>query len=238
MNIGIIIPAYNESIEVYNLIKLINKNLDIKHILIIDDTKNSKIKKISSYFKNLIYINRNKKMGRGNAIIRGVKILMKKNVDIIIEMDADFSHNPKEIRKNLELFTSKKIDLLISSRYLSKSKIINWPLKRKIFSRCANWLARILLNIQITDFTNGFRIYSKNTFKIITKNCGKIGDGFIVLSEIVYEIHRNNLKILETPTKFKNRIRGESSVNTKLIFDSLIGLINLYYNKRRGFISN
>ena len=163
MNIGIIIPAYNESIEVYNLIKLINKNLDIKHILIIDDTKNSKIKKISSYFKNLIYINRNKKMGRGNAIIRGVKILMKKNVDIIIEMDADFSHNPKEIRKNLELFTSKKIDLLISSRYLSKSKIINWPLKRKIFSRCANWLARILLNIQITDFTNGFRIYSKNT---------------------------------------------------------------------------
>jgi dolichol-phosphate mannosyltransferase len=238
MNIGIIIPAYNESIEVYNLIKLINKNLDIKHILIIDDTKNSKIKKISSYFKNLIYINRNKKMGRGNAIIRGIKILMKKNVDIIIEMDADFSHNPKEIRKNLELFTSKKIDLLISSRYLSKSKIINWPLKRKIFSRCANWLARILLNIQITDFTNGFRIYSKNTFKIITKNCGKIGDGFIVLSEIVYEIHRNNLKILETPTKFKNRIRGESSVNTKLIFDSLIGLINLYYNKRRGFISN
>ena len=238
MNIGIIIPAYNESIEVYNLIKLINKNLDIKHILIIDDTKNSKIKKISSYFKNLIYINRNKKMGRGNAIIRGIKILMKKNVDIIIEMDADFSHNPKEIRKNLELFTSKKIDLLISSRYLSKSKIINWPLKRKIFSRCANWLARILLNIQITDFTNGFRIYSKNTFKIITKNCGKIGDGFIVLSEIVYEIHRNNLKILETPTKFKNRIRGESSVNTKLIFDSLIGLINLYYNKRRGFINN
>jgi dolichol-phosphate mannosyltransferase len=177
-------------------------------------------------------------MGRGNAIIRGVKILMKKNVDIIIEMDADFSHNPKEIRKNLELFKNKKIDLLISSRYLSKSKIINWPLKRKIFSRCANWLARILLNIQITDFTNGFRIYSKNTFKIITKNCGKIGDGFIVLSEIVYEIHRNNLKILETPTKFKNRIRGESSVNTKLIFDSLIGLINLYYNKRRGFISN
>jgi dolichol-phosphate mannosyltransferase len=238
MNIGIIIPAYNESIEVYNLIKLINKNLDIKHILIIDDTKNSKIKEISSYFKNLIYINRNKKMGRGNAIIRGVKILMKKNVDIIIEMDADFSHNPKEIRKNLELFKNKKIDLLISSRYLSKSKIINWPLKRKIFSRCANWLARILLNIQITDFTNGFRIYSKNTFKIITKNCGKIGDGFIVLSEIVYEIHRNNLKILETPTKFKNRIRGESSVNTKLIFDSLIGLINLYYNKRRGFISN
>jgi dolichol-phosphate mannosyltransferase len=238
MKIGIVIPAYNESIEVYNLIKLINKNLDIKHILIIDDTKNSKIKKISSYFKNLIYINRNKKMGRGNAIIRGVKILMKKNVDIIIEMDADFSHNPKEIRKNLELFTSKKIDLLISSRYLSKSKIINWPLKRKIFSRCANWLARILLNIKITDFTNGFRIYSKNTFKIITKNCGKIGDGFIVLSEIVYEIHRNNLKILETPTKFKNRIRGESSVNTKLIFDSLIGLINLYYNKRRCFISN
>jgi dolichol-phosphate mannosyltransferase len=156
---------------------------------------------------------------------------MKKNVNIIIEMDADFSHNPNEIKKNLIFFKKNKIDLLISSRYLNKSKIINWPIKRRIFSKCSNYLAKILLNIPITDFTNGFRIYSKNTFRIITKNCGKIGDGFIVLSEIIYEIYRNNLKISETPTKFKNRIRGESSVNAKLIFESLIGLMSIYLKK-------
>ena len=93
-------------------------------------------------------------------------------------------------------------------------------------------MARSLLNIPLTDFTNGFRIYSKNTFKIITKNCGKIGDGFIILSEIVYEIYRNNLKIIETPTKFKNRLRGQSSVNAKLIFDSFFGLIKIYLRKK------
>ena len=231
MNTGIIIPTYNEDKQVFDLIKLINKYLKVKYILIIDDTKNSKIKNISFNFKNVIYKNRKKKLGRGSAIIYGINFLMKKKINIIIEMDADFSHNPNEIKKNLKLFIKKKIDLLISSRYLDKSKIINWPLKRRIFSRCANYLARSLLNIPLTDFTNGFRIYSKNTFKIITRNCGKIGDGFIILSEIVYEIYRNNLKIIETPTKFKNRLRGQSSVNAKLIFDSFFGLIKIYLRK-------
>jgi dolichol-phosphate mannosyltransferase len=238
MSIGIVIPAFNENRQVFDLIKLINKNLKIKYILIIDDTKNSKIKNISLYFNNIIYINRKKKLGRGSAIIYGIKFLMKKNVNIIIEMDADFSHNPNEIKKNLELFKKNKIDLLISSRYLNKSKIINWPLKRKIFSKCSNYLAKILLNIPITDFTNGFRIYSKNTFNIITKNCGKIGDGFIVLSEIIYEIYKNNLKISETHTRFKNRIRGESSVNAKLIFDSLIGLMRICLKKLANHKNN
>ena len=232
MNTGIIIPTYNEDKQVFDLIKLINKYLKIKYILIIDDTKNSKIKNIYFHFKNVIYKNRKKKLGRGSAIIYGINFLMKKKINIIIEMDADFSHNPNEIKKNLKLFIKNKIDLLISSRYLDKSKIINWPLKRRIFSRCANYLARSLLNIPLTDFTNGFRIYSKNTFKIITKNCGKIGDGFIILSEIVYEIYRNNLKIIETPTKFKNRLRGQSSVNAKLIFDSFFGLIKIYLRKK------
>ena len=68
MNIGIVIPAYNENKQVFNLIKLINKILKIKYIVIIDDTKNSKIKDISSYFNNIIYINRKKKLGRGSAI--------------------------------------------------------------------------------------------------------------------------------------------------------------------------
>ena len=122
MNIGIIIPAYNENKQVFNLIKLINKILKIKYIVIIDDTKNSKIKDISSYFNNIIYINRKKKLGRGSAIIYGIKLLMKKNANIIIEMDADFSHNPNEIKKNLIFFKKNKIDLLISSRYLNKSK--------------------------------------------------------------------------------------------------------------------
>ena len=89
MNTGIIIPTYNEDKQVFDLIKLINKYLKIKYILIIDDTKNSKIKNISFHFKNVIYKNRKKKLGRGSAIIYGINFLMKKKINIIIEMDAD-----------------------------------------------------------------------------------------------------------------------------------------------------
>ena len=123
------------------------------------------------------------------------------------------------------------MDLLISSRYLKKSKIINWSIQRLIFSKLSNILARLLLNVGVTDYTNGFRIYSRRSVDLIVQKCGKIGDGFIVLSEILLLIKLKKYKIRELPTIFVNRKRGESSVNLKLIFQSLIGIIKLYLIK-------
>ena len=108
-----------------------------------------------------------------------------------------------------------------------------WSLSRRFFSLLANYLARSLLKIPIYDFTNGYRIYSKKSVKKIIKNCGKIGDGFIILSEILVELYINNLKIQEIESIFVNRKRGESSVNLKLILESFFGLIKLYINKRK-----
>ena len=147
-------------------------------------------------------------------------------------MDADFSHDPKEIKKNLKIFKKKKLDLLISSRYLKESKISNWSLSRRIFSLMANFLAKLLLNLGVSDYTNGFRIYSRKSVELITKKCGNIGDGFIVLSEILLIIKIFNLKISEVPSIFVNRKRGESSVNFKLIIQSFLGLIKLYFIKK------
>ena len=147
-------------------------------------------------------------------------------------MDADFSHDPKEIKKNLKIFKKKKLDLLISSRYLKESKISNWRLSRRIFSLMANFLAKLLLNLGVSDYTNGFRIYSRKSVELITKKCGNIGDGFIVLSEILLIIKIFNLKISEFPSIFVNRKRGESSVNFKLIIQSFLGLIKLYFIKK------
>ena len=130
-------------------------------------------------------------------------------------------------------FEKSNIDIIIGSRYLKRSKIINWSLSRRIFSSLANFLARNLLQIPITDFTNGFRIYSRRSVKKIINNCGKIGDGFIVLSEILVVLHLNNFKISEIHSKFVNRIMGESSVGFKLVLQSFIGLIRLYLKKRK-----
>ena len=110
-------------------------------------------------------------------------------------MDADFSHNPSELKKNIKLFIKNKGDLLLASRYLPKSRIFNWAFSRRIFSKLSNILAKTILKINVTDYTNGFRIYSKEATKLIVKKCGKIGDGFIVLSEFLLILNINKFKI-------------------------------------------
>ena len=234
MSIGIIIPAYKESDNIENLIFSILKFLKDPIIIIVDDSPNNEIQEKIKRFNNIRYIYRGKKLGRGSAVIEGMKTLIKEDeINKIIEMDADLSHNPSEIENNLKIFEKNNLDLLISSRYLKDSRIINWGLQRRVFSSLANKLAKFVLKIPITDYTNGFRIYSKNSMKHIVENCGNIGGGFIILSEILVELYFNNFKVKEVHSIFKNRIRGESSVNLRLIMESFFGLFKVYKKKRK-----
>lgn len=230
---AIIIPAYNEEQNLIKLIKKINKYVSAL-IVIVDDSQNIKTKKLfNKKKKNILYFHRGKKLGRGSAVIYGLKKAMNnKNIVNFIEMDADMSHRPSELRKNIKIFNNEKLDLLIASRYLKKSKIINWPLSRRALSKLSNLLARFLLSVPISDYTNGFRIYSKRATKLVSNKCGKIGDGFIVLSEIILQLNSKKYKISETHSVFVNRVRGESSVNSKLFIQSLLGLLNLYLIKK------
>ena len=238
-NILIIIPAYREDKNILKLseklLNLNNEDLNLK-LFIVDDSDNLLTQNLllnSKLRKKIIFIKRAKKSGRGSAVIRGMKYFLnnRNHFSCIVEMDADFSHNPTELKRNLNYFFSKKTDLLIASRYLSKSKIINWPISRKILSYLSNKLAKFLLGVPVSDYTNGYRIYSYNAVNCCLKNCGKIGDGFIILSEFLLSIYKNKLKINEIHTTFINRVRGESSVSRKEIINSLIGLFKLYMIK-------
>ena len=232
-NIAIIIPAYNEHNNIEKLIKKIKYYVRKAKIFIIDDSHDFKTSDIIKNKKIKVnYLHRKKKSGRGSAVIFALKKIVKdKKIEAVLEMDADFSHPPREITRNLNFFSKNNLDLLIGSRYLKKSKIINWPLSRKIISFFSNKLARFLLSIPVSDYTNGFRIYSIRSCKKIIVNCGKIGDGFIILSEILQEINNANFKIGEIETVFVNRSRGESSVNFYLLLMSLIGLLKLFVKK-------
>ena len=90
-----------------------------------------------------------------------------------------------------------------------------------------------MLNVGVSDYTNGFRIYSRRSVRLITSKCGNIGDGFIILSEVIVVLNNNDYKIDEVSSKFLNRKRGESSVNINLIFASLYGLLKLFFIKSR-----
>jgi len=234
-SIGIVIPAYNENENIIRLLKNIRKNLNCL-IIIVDDSENLNTKKIiAKYkFKNIKYFNRGKKSGRGSAVLFGFKKLIKinRNINCFIEMDADMSHSPSELKRNISFFYKNSIDLLIGSRYLKTSKIINWPLSRRILSKFSNVLARFLLGVPINDYTNGYRFYSKPATKTIITKCNKTGGGFIILSEIILVLWKNHFKISEIKSIFRNRIRGESSVNLKLIAESLFGLFKLYLIKK------
>jgi len=231
-NLIIVIPTYNEEKNILKLTDKIHQYIPKCKILIIDDTKNSKLHKIFKKNNTIKFIVRKNKKGRGSAVLFGLKNAIKnKDNKIFIEMDADFSHRPSELNRNIKFFLKKKCDLLIASRYLANSKIKNWSIQRRIFSKLANLLAQLFLQINVTDYTNGYRIYSKVAAKKIVSECGKIGDGFIVLSEILLKIHQSKLKIMEIDSLFINRTRGESSVNFSLILQSLFGLFKLFLIK-------
>ena len=134
MNIGIVLATYKEELNIKELIDLIKKNLNDIKIIIVDDSPDNTIENLISDYKNIVYLSRGKKLGRGSAVLRGIKELLKsKNIETIIEIDTDLSHNPDEIPENLKKFKNEELDLLISSRYLKDSKILNWNLNRKIF---------------------------------------------------------------------------------------------------------
>jgi len=226
----IVIPTYFEK---ENIFKLISKIQSLKlntDIIVVDDTpKPLYFSKTFLRKKRVMYINRKQKSGRGSAVIAGFKVAFKKNYNLFVEMDADFSHNSNELKRNIKYFNEHSLDMLISSRYLQGSKIINWPISRKIFSKMSNSLTRLILPVPVSDYTNGYRLYSKRSIKVILNECGKIGDGFIVLSEILLKIYSKNYKIDEIKSIFINRKRGESSVSLKLIIKSLFGLFKLYF---------
>ena len=233
--IALIIPTLNELENIEKLVSEIKSNIKDVSIFIVDDSNDNILgelintKKIQAH-----YFHRKNSSGRGSAIMFGLKKCLEiDGFDIFIEMDADFSHDPKELPRNINYFLENNLDLLIASRYLKKSKIVNWSLSRRIFSKLANFLAKNLLNIKLSDFTNGFRIYSKRSAEKITKVCGNIGDGFIILSEIIVVLNNNNFKIGEIETYFLNRERGKSSVNFKLIVASFLGLLKLKLIKKK-----
>ena len=226
----IVIPTFFEKENIFKLIikiKSLRLNADI---IIVDDTP-SPLNFSKEFLKknDVSYIHRKKKSGRGSAVIHGFKFASKKKYNLFIEMDADFSHSPNELKRNIMYFYKNSLDMLISSRYLKDSKIVNWPISRKIFSKLSNFLTKLILPVPVSDYTNGYRFYSNRSIKVILNECGKIGDGFIVLSEILLKIYVKKYKIGEIKSIFVNRKRGESSVSFSLILSSLLGLIKLYF---------
>ena len=227
--LAIVIPTYKESANILKLVNEIAEIVTSTHIIIVDDSPDKKTKVIIEKLdnKNISIINRYTKLGRGSAVLEGMREHLKLDFEFLLEMDADFSHLPNEINSMLSMIKNENADLVIASRYLRNSKIVNWPLSRRIFSRLANKLCRKVVKLNIHDYTNGYRIYSKRAVTLTLNKCGKIGDGFIILSEIIAQLSSSDYKIIEKETIFINRLRGESSLSIKEVIGAAVGLYKI-----------
>ena len=237
----IAIPSYNEVTSLPILIKELSLVLNSDDaVLILDDSPLDNQGKIKSLVTNsfsdskgmLLFLNSDKKLGRGSAVRRGMKFCKRDfpNFKYFIECDADGSHQVLDIIKLRD--HGSKADLLIGSRYLKESQIIGWSLQRKIFSRLLNFIIPRLLHIPVKDITNGLRRYSPRTIDYILKS-NPINNGFTYLSEQILIAHSKGLLILELPIVFIDRVSGKSTVTYREIANSIKGILLLLFYKKR-----
>ncbi|MDD5656994.1 MAG: polyprenol monophosphomannose synthase [Elusimicrobia bacterium] len=231
----IVIPTYNERENIGPLVEAIFGARPGLCVIIVDDGSpdgtGAAADELARRWPALRVIHRAGKGGRGSACLAGfAAALADADCGFVMEMDADFSHDPKELNETIAAL--ERADVVIRSRYHPESRIVNWGLARRIFSRLANMVARNLLRLPLSDLTNGYRAYSRRAAQAIEPD--KItASGYIVLSEIAHQLHRKGFRFAELPTVFVNRKRGQSNLTWREIMGASRGILTLYVRSRQ-----
>lgn len=226
MSTLIIVPTYNEKDTIASIIAdLSSLNLDLR-ILVIDDNSpdgtGNLVDNISKTNKSVSVIHRSKKSGLGSAYIDGFRYAIENtNVDYVMEMDADYSHDPKLVPRFLEAI--KSCDLVVGSRfYEGKISIVNWPLSRLILSYGASIYVRLFTRLNMYDPTSGFKCFRRSVLKSILNN--KImSNGYSFQIELNYMCKTMGFKIQEIPIVFYDRNAGVSKMRKfKTVLDAML----------------
>lgn len=226
----VIIPTYN---EIENIEKIITTTLSLNKdvdILIVDDSSPdgtaSRVIELMNEFKNRLFlINRKQKEGLGKAYITGFRWAINNNYNTIIEMDADFSHDPYEI-KNLINKLENGYDFAIGSRYVKSGKVINWPFMRRFYSKTASILTRIFTGMPIKDPTSGYVAYNTHSLQALDLNKIRFV-GYAFQIEIKYKLWILEKKYYELPIVFQDRQNGISKMSKKIIKEAIVALFIL-----------
>lgn len=230
----VVVPTYNEASNIASLVKkIISLNLDIS-ILIVDDNSPDGTGKIADdlakQHQQVSVIHRPKKQGLGRAYIDGFQWAIKQKADYIIEMDADFSHNPEripEFLKNIENY-----DVVIGSRYLNGTvNVVNWPIKRLILSLAANNYTRLITGLKIHDCTGGFKCFRREVLENVDLD-GITSDGYGFQIEMNFRAQKLGYRICEIPIIFTERHSGTSKMSRKIIWEALFLVWKLAFSKR------
>jgi len=230
-NTLIIIPTYNEKENIEAIVKAVFSQKKIFDILVVDDSSpdgtSEIVKKMQSNYPNLFLEIRKEKTGLGAAYIHGFKWALKNNYDYIIEMDADFSHNPKDLIHLYNACAIDGADFSIGSRYLNnKINVVNWDIKRLLLSYFASKYVKIITQIPIFDTTAGFVCYKSNVLKSIELDSIKFV-GYAFQIEMKFKAWKRNFKHKEVSVIFTDRKRGTSKMSGSIISEAVFGVIKM-----------
>ena len=237
MKVLVIIPTYNEYKNIELIISKI-MNVDKNYnILVVDDSSPDKTSELVSDLmksnSNLHLLKRSGKLGLGTAYCEGFIWALDNNFSKIIQIDADLSHNPKDIPKLIS--KSEEYDLIIGSRYVDGINVVNWPLRRLILSYCANIYSKLITGLPIFDTTGGFKCFNSSVLKSIDLNKVK-SNGYSFQIEMNFLAWLKGFSIYELPIIFCDRTIGESKMSKKIVFEAIKVVPMLRLKKIFGLI--
>lgn len=223
-NPWVVIPTYNERDNIEKMITaLFTQPVPNLHVLIVDDSSpdgtGQTITKLQLRYPSLHLITQPKKSGLGRAYVVGFQHALKMGADALIQMDADFSHDPTDALHLLEMLEKKNARLVIGSRYIHGIRVINWPLRRLFLSAAANLYVRLVTGMPFTDATGGFRAWRAETLQAIDLPTVK-ADGYGFQIVMAHRTWKKQLPITEIPIIFTERRAGQSKMSRQIIFEA------------------
>jgi len=236
LKILVIIPTYNESQNIEKLLEqIVGQNIDGLDVLVVDDNSpdgtGDLVKKFSKKEQSIHLLERSEKLGLGTAYMTGFRYALEKEYDLIIEMDADFSHDPNEL-KNL-INATNQYDLVIGSRYVKGVNVINWPLSRLLLSMGASLYTRMITGLPLRDCTSGFKCFKRKVLESI--NLDKIqSDGYSFQIEMSFKAWKKGFILGEIPIIFLDRSAGTSKMSKKIVREAIWMVWNLKFQSLRG----
>jgi dolichol-phosphate mannosyltransferase len=219
----VVIPTYNEIENIGPITKaVLSRTPPNVHVLVVDDGSpdgtGSRADELSASDPRIHVLHRTKKEGLGPAYIAGFRWGFSQSFDRLIEMDADFSHNPEFLPTMLSLLNEH--DFVIGSRYVSGGGTVNWGLVRKIISRGGSLYARTVLGAPIRDFTGGFNGWNRKVLEAIDLGTLEAG-GYSFQIELKYRAYKKGFRCKEFPILFEDRRVGKSKMSSKIVFEAL-----------------
>ena len=228
----VIIPTYNEKENVEAILRKVFSLEKMFHVLVVDDNSPDGtatiVKQLQAEFSNQLFLEeRAGKNGLGTAYIHGFKWAIERKYDYIIEMDADFSHNPEDLIRLYSACNNEGADVSVGSRYVNnKINVVNWDFKRVFLSYFASRYVRFITRIPIHDTTAGFVCYKRKVLETIQLEKIKFV-GYAFQIEMKFKAWKHKFKIKEVSVIFTDRVLGESKLSSGIIKEAVFGVLKM-----------